>query len=66
MTFDQLMERQSYISKKYSAAYASGNPEILNQILSHLEAIRQAMYEIGYKQRFDESEKDDPFKDSIA
>jgi len=67
MTFDQLMERQTFISKKYNAAYsAGGNPEVLNQLLAHMEAIRQAMFEIGYKQSFNASNNDDPFKDSIA
>ena len=67
MTFDQLMERQTFISKKYNAAYTSGgNQMVLNQLLAHLEAIKQAMYEIGYKQSFDASNNNDPFKDSIA
>jgi len=68
MTFDQLMERQSFISKKYTAAYNAGsNQEAMNQMLSHLESIRSAMFEIGYKQRFTAEKGDnDPFKDSIC
>jgi hypothetical protein len=66
MTFDQLMERQRFITKKYNAAYMGGaNHEVMNQMLSHMEAIKQAMYEIGYKQSFAASDNDDPFKDSI-
>jgi len=68
MTFDQLMERQRFITKKYNAAYMGGaNHEVMNQMLAHMEAIRHAMWEIGYKQSFEASNKDsDPFQDSIA
>lgn len=66
MTFDQLMEKQRMISKKYNAAYSGGaSQEVKNQILNHMDAIRQAMYEIGYRQSFAASDSDDPFKDSI-
>ncbi len=68
MTFEQLMERQRFISKKYSAAMAAGaNPEVVNQMLGHMEAIRHAMWELGYRQQFDlASGKDkDNFDDSI-
>lgn len=67
MTFEQLMERQRFIAKKYNAALAAGtNPEVINQMLSHMESIRQAMWELGYKQQFDSSKKEDPFGDSIV
>jgi len=66
MTFEQLMERQRMITKKYNAAY-SGNAsqEVMNQMLGHMDAIRLAMFEIGYKQSFAAGSNDDPFKDSI-
>lgn len=67
MTFDQLMERQRMITKKYNAAYGSGaSQEVMNQMLAHMDQIRQAMWELGYKQSFDASKDSDPFKDSIA
>jgi Spy/CpxP family protein refolding chaperone len=67
MSFDELMERQRFITKKYNAAYMGGaSHEVMNQMLSHLEAIRQAMWEIGYKQSFEANKDSDPFKDSIA
>lgn len=69
MTMDQLMERQKVIYKKYMAAANSGtSQEVLNQILEHMEAIRNAMWEQGYKQSFyaQERTEGDPFKDSIV
>ena len=69
MSMDQLMERQKLIHKKYTAALNAGaNPAILNQMIGHMESIRQAMWEIGYKQSFDQENKNstDPFKDSIV
>lgn len=67
MTFEQLMERQRFIAKKYNVAVAAGtNPEVINQMLAHMEAIRHAMWELGYKQQFDSSNKEDPFGDSIV
>ena len=67
MTFEQLMERQRFIAKKYNAALAARtNPEVINQMLEHMEAIRHAMWELGYKQQFDSSNKEDPFGDSIV
>jgi len=67
MNFDQLMERQRFITKKYNAAYMSGaSQEVMTQMLAHMEAIRHAMWEIGYKQSFNASKDSDPFKDSIA
>jgi hypothetical protein len=66
MTFDQLMERQRTITKKYNAAYAGGaSQEVMNQMLNHMDMIRQAMWELGYKQSFEASKDSDPFKDSI-
>lgn len=66
MTFDQLMERQRMITKKYNAAYGSGaSQEVMNQMLAHMDMIRQAMWELGYKQSFEASKDSDPFKDSI-
>lgn len=67
MTFEQLMERQRFIAKKYNVAVAAGtNPEVINQMLAHMDAIRHAMWELGYKQQFDSSNKEDPFGDSIV
>ena len=67
MSFDELMERQRFITKKYNAAFMGGaSHEVMNQMLAHMEAIRQAMWEIGYKQSFEASKDSDPFKDSIA
>lgn len=69
MTMDQLMERQKTIYKKYIAAANAGtNQEVLNQILEHMEAVRNAMWEQGYKQSFYAQERvdGDPFKDSIV
>lgn len=67
MTFDQLMERQQFLTKKYNMAYSSGaSQEVMSQLLSHLEAVRHAMWEMGYKQSFEASKGNDPFKDSIV
>lgn len=69
MSMDQLMERQKMIYKKYMAAVNGGaNQEILNQMLEHMDAIRNAMWEHGYKQSFyaQERTESDPFKDSIV
>ena len=67
MTFDELMERQRMLNKKYNAAYAAGaSQEVMSQLLGHIEAIRQAMWEMGYKQSFKDSNDNDPFKDSIV
>ncbi len=66
MTFDELMQQQNLIMKRYNAAYTSGaSQEVLNQMLGHIEAIRHAMWEIGYKQSFEANKNNDPFKDSI-
>jgi len=67
MNFDQLMERQRFLTKKYQMAVASGaSGEILQQLLFHTDAVRNAMWELGYKQSFVASNKNnDPFKDSI-
>jgi hypothetical protein len=67
MTFEQLMEQQRMISKKYNAAFRAGaSQEVMNQMLGHMDAIRHAMWELGYKQSFDASNNGDPFEDSIA
>lgn len=69
MTMDQLMERQKLIYKKYTAAVNSGvSLGVLNQILDHMEQIRVALWELGYKESFRQSEKQeqDPFRDSIV
>jgi hypothetical protein len=67
MTFDQLMERQQFLTKKYNAAYSGGaSQEVMTQILAHIDAVRHAMWEMGYKQSFEASKGNDPFKDSIA
>jgi len=67
MTFEQLMEKQRFIAKKYNVALSAGaNPEVINQMLAHMEAIRHAMWELGYKQQFDTTNKDDSFGDSIV
>lgn len=68
MTFEQLMERQRFISKKYNAALAGkSSPATLNQLLLHMEEIRQAMWELGYRQQFElAAKKEDPFGDSIV
>jgi len=69
MTMDQLMERQKLIYKKYSAAVAAGaSADVVNQMITHMDQIRQALWEIGYKQSFDAQNKSesDPFKDSIV
>lgn len=66
MSFDELMQQQSMITKRYNAAYSSGaSPEVMNQLLGHIEAIRHAMWELGYKQSFEANKNSDPFKDSI-
>jgi hypothetical protein len=66
MTFDQLMEQQRIVTKKYNAAYGGGaSGEVMSQLLEHMDAIRNAMWEIGYKQSFEASKDSDPFKDSI-
>jgi hypothetical protein len=67
MNFEQLMEQQRMISKKYNSAFQGGaSQEVMNQMLGHMDAIRHAMWEIGYKQSFDPSKDGDQFKDSIA
>ncbi len=69
MNMDQLMERQKLIFKKYSAACAAGaSMDVVNQMVTHMDQIRQALWEIGYKQTFDAQNKNesDPFKDSIV
>ena len=67
MTFDELMEQQRLITKRYNAAFGGGaSHEVMNQMHGHMEAIRHAMWEIGYKQSFDASNNSDPFKDSIV
>lgn len=67
MTFEQLMERQQFLTKKYNAAYNGGaSQDVMNQLLGHLDAVRHAMWEMGYKQSFEASKGNDPFKDSIA
>lgn len=68
MTLDQLMERQKMIYKKYSTAVAANvSPALLNQMILHMEQIKQAIWEITYKQNFDLKNKNatDSFKDSI-
>ena len=66
MSFDELMQQQNMITKRYNAAYTSGaSPEVINQMLGHIEAIRHAMWELGYKQSFEANKNSDPFKDSI-
>jgi hypothetical protein len=69
MTMDQLMERQKFIYKKYIAAANGGASEIvMSQMLDHMEQIRTAMWELGYKESFkaQNQQDQDPFKDSIA
>ena len=67
MTFDQLMERQQFLTKKYNTAFNGGaSQEVMSQLLSHLDAVRHAMWEMGYKQSFKDSNDNDPFKDSIV
>lgn len=69
MTMDQLMEKQKLIYKKYSAALAAGaSADIVNQLVTHMDQIRHALWEIGYKQNFDaqNNKESDPFKDSIV
>lgn len=67
MTFDQLMEKQRMLTKKYNAAYSSGSSmEVMAQLQTHLEAIRQAIWEMGYKQSFKEADGNDSFNDSIV
>lgn len=69
MTMDQLMERQKFIYKKYTAAVNGGaSAQVLDQILMHMEEIRTAIWEIGYREGFKAQEQrdQDPFKDSIA
>lgn len=68
MKFEELMQQQTLISKKYNAAWQSGaSQEVMSQLLGHMEAIKQAIWEMGYKQSYEASEnKDsDQFKDSI-
>ncbi len=61
------MERQQFLTKKYNTAFNGGaSQEVMSQLLSHLDAVRHAMWEMGYKQSFNASNGDDPFKDSIA
>lgn len=69
MTMDQLMERQKFIYKKYTAAVSGGaSIAVLNQMLEHMEQIRVALWELGYKESFRHAEKQDqdPFRDSIV
>jgi len=67
MTFDELMERQRMITKKYNAAYNGGaSHEVMNQMLGHMDAIRNAMWELGYKESFKANQDGDQFKDSIV
>lgn len=69
MTMDQLMERQKLIYKKYTAAVNSGvSLGVLDQLLDHMEQIRVALWELGYKESFkmQNQQEQDPFKDSIA
>jgi len=67
MTFDELMEHQRMITKKYNAAYNGGaSQEVMNQMLGHMDAIRNAMWEIGYKESFKSGQDGDQFKDSIV
>ena len=69
MTMDQLMERQKFIYKKYSAAVNGGaSVAVINQMLEHMEQIRVALWELGYKESFklQNQQEQDPFKDSIA
>jgi hypothetical protein len=55
------------ISKKYNSAFQGGaSQEVMNQMLGHMDAIRHAMWELGYKQSFDKGGDGDQFKDSIA
>ena len=66
MTFDALMTKQAEVTKKYNAAFRGGaSPEVMQQMLGHIDAISNAMWELGYKKSFEASEADDPFKDSI-
>lgn len=69
MSMDQLMERQKLIYKKYMAAAQGGASQaVLDQMIGHMDQIRQALWEIGYRQTFDAQNKNesDPFKDSIV
>lgn len=69
MTMDQLMERQKFIYKKYSAAVTGGaSAAVLNQMLEHMEQIRVALWELGYKESFkmQNQQEQDPFRDSIV
>ena len=69
MTFDELMTAQNTIAKKYQAAWQGGaSSELMNQMYGHMEAIKNAMWELGYKQSFEASENKngDQFKDSIV
>jgi hypothetical protein len=69
MSMDQLMERQKLIYKKYMAAVQGGaSAVVLDQMVAHMDQIRHALWEIGYKQSFDAQNKNDsdPFKDSIV
>jgi hypothetical protein len=66
MSFDELMQQQNMITKRYNAAFSSGaSQEVMSQMLGHIEAIRHAMWELGYKQSFEANKNSDPFKDSI-
>jgi hypothetical protein len=69
MTFDELVKQQTLIAKKYNAAWQGGaSVDVMNQMLGHMEAIKHAIWELGYKQSYQASEnKDgDEFKDSIV
>ncbi len=61
------MERQQFLTKKYNMAFnGNASQEVMSQLLSHLDAVRHAMWEMGYKQSFNASNDNDPFKDSIV
>lgn len=69
MSFDELLKQQTLVAKKYNAAWQSGaSPDVMNQMLGHMEAIKHAIWELGYKQSYQASENKngDEFKDSIA
>lgn len=71
MTFDQLLERQRVLTKKYNLAYNSyASPEVMEQMLIHLDSIKQAMWELNYKETMrvqgDRENGKDTFDDSIV
>ena len=66
MSFEELMTQQNLVTKRYNAAFSSGaSHEVMTQMLGHIEAIRHAMWELGYKQSFEANKNSDPFKDSL-